>query len=60
VEIWETLLGDWQGHVIDPLSGRPDSFIWQARSRGTLIAEIRYRVPLSHIEFVDTVCPPDV
>ena len=59
VEIWENSSGLWQGQVIDPVTGKPDFFVWTASSRGSLIAELRYRLPLTHITFVDTFRPTD-
>lgn len=58
-EIWENLAGLWQGRVIDPVTGRPDWFVWSAKSRGSLIANMQLGVPVTHLEFVDTICPPD-
>jgi len=58
VEVWEALDGEWRARLIDPITG-PDWWIMTARSRGSVIAEVRCRLPRTHLEFQDRFRPAD-
>jgi hypothetical protein len=56
VEIWEALDGYWCARLVDPIIG-PDWWTLTARSRGSVIAEMRCRLPRTHLEFRDRFRP---
>jgi hypothetical protein len=58
-EIRENASGLWIGQVRDPVTGSLEHTVFQAWNRGTLIAEMKYRLPLSHLVFEDRFCPTD-
>jgi hypothetical protein len=58
-EIWGNVSGMWFGQLRDQSTGLPESQVFIATSRGSVIAEIRYWVPLTHLPFLDRVCPTD-
>jgi len=58
-EIHENFLGLWIGQVRDPVTGQLEHTVFRAWSRGALIAEMKYRLPLSHLAFEDRYCPTD-
>lgn len=58
-EIWTNISGLWFGRLVDPITGLRDTMIFIAMSRGGVIAEMRYRLPLSHLNFQDCFCPTD-
>ncbi|MEK7343392.1 MAG: hypothetical protein AABZ73_06170 [Pseudomonadota bacterium] len=55
-EIWEGHQR-WFGQLVDEGSGRRDGMIFTATSRGSVIAEIRIWVPLTHLKFEDRLDP---
>lgn len=58
-EIHTNVSGLWLGQVRDTETGELDGLIFKALSRGTLIALMRYRLPVSHLAFEDRFCPTD-
>lgn len=58
-EIWSNVSGLWFGQLIDPLTGHKDFRVFAASSRGSVIAEMRYRLPLTHLIFSDRTDPVD-
>lgn len=58
-EIWSNASGLWFGRLVDPITGMPDFMIFTAMSRSSVIAKMRYGLPLTHMEFLDRLCPTD-
>lgn len=56
VEIWESLDGEWHARLLDPVLG-PQSWELCARSRGSVIAEMRCRMPYARLTFLDRFRP---
>lgn len=56
VEIWETLDGQWCAQVIDPITG-PEWLVLTAKHRGSVIAQMRSRLPRTPLEFQDRFRP---
>jgi hypothetical protein len=55
-EIWEGH-STWFGQMVDEYDGWRDRTIFVASSRGSVIAQITVRVPLSHLVFRDRLNP---
>lgn len=49
----------WIGQVRDSDTGELDGMVFSARSRGSLIALMRYYLPVTHLAFEDRFCPTD-
>lgn len=58
-EIWSNVSGLWFGQLIDPITGDKHFMVFTATSRGSVIAEMRYRLPLTHLIFEDRIDPTD-
>jgi hypothetical protein len=58
-EIWSNVSGIWFGCLVDPWTGKRDFMTFTASSRGSIIAEMRYRIPLTHLIFEDRIDPFD-
>ncbi|WP_336961986.1 hypothetical protein [Sphingobium aquiterrae] len=53
-EISFTHLNDWRGQLRDTETGSKIGGEWRAEQRGQLIGMMRSKVPLSHLQFVDS------
>jgi hypothetical protein len=58
-QIWSNVSGLWFGQLMDPWTGARDALVFTAKSRGSVIAEMRYRLPLTHLIFEDRIEPTD-
>lgn len=55
-EVWEGYDG-WFAQVVDEQTGIPDGTMFRAKNRGTVIAQIKMWVPLSHLPIRDCFNP---
>ena len=53
VQLWSNVSGLWNAQLIDPVTMQPEAFVFTARNRGSVIAEVSYRLPLTHLNFRD-------
>ena len=58
-QIWKNCSDLWFAQMLDPITVVPEHKVIIARSRGEVIALVKYRTPLSHIEFLDRYCATD-
>ena len=58
-EIHENVSDIWVGQVRDTDTGELDGLVLLAYSRGSLIALMRYQLPVTHLAFEDRLCPTD-
>jgi hypothetical protein len=59
VQLWTNVSGLWNAQLIDPITEQPEALVFKATSRGAVIAEVSYRLPLTHLNFVDRLCVTD-
>jgi len=58
-EISGNRCGLWNGQLRESDTGDAIGGIWQAHSRGELIAKMRHWLPLTHLVFLDRMNPLD-
>jgi hypothetical protein len=59
VQVWTNASGIWSAQLIDPNTAAPETLVFTAMGHGAVIAEVRYRLPLTHLRFQDRFCVID-